>query len=114
LVATFAAILPILRAYWHDYAQSIEGAFFSHYQYITMHIWNAIFGPIQNFEYCYYFYILEIISLGFAIILLFTYLFASHKMPYFVRANLPQTIISAFLAYFVNRLLYSMCMGTLK
>lgn len=80
---------------------------------------NYLFSPLSK-EYCYYFYIMSI----FFYVVLISFIILS--LGYFIKNynNLKeikfvlliygiQVIVSLFLSYFVNRLLYSMCVNSL-
>ena len=77
---------------------------------------NFFFGPL-NKEYCLYFYVLSIIFgitflllvIGVLIVIIKDY----KKIDLKIGFNLILLLINAFLVYFVNRLLYSMCSRSL-
>lgn len=75
-------------------------------------IMNMFFGPL-NKDACLYFYFLSIlfgISFIFIAICIFLYIIKNYsKMDLKVGFNLVLLLINAFLVYFVNRLLYTMC-----
>jgi len=78
---------------------------------------NFFFGPL-NKEYCLYFYFLSIffgiifllLAVGVVIAIIKDY----KKMDWKIGFNFILLLINAFLVYFVNRLLYSMCSKSLK
>ena len=75
---------------------------------------DYFFGPLGK-EYCIWFYFLSIvsfISLLIFIIPAFIYGLTKKKdLGYFL--NIIIGSLNLFIAYFVNRLLHSMCMGTM-
>ena len=75
-------------------------------------IMNMFFGPL-NKDACLYFYFLSIlfgISFIFIALSIFLYIIKNYsKMDLKVGFNLVLLLINAFLVYFVNRLLYTMC-----
>lgn len=75
---------------------------------------NTLYGSLSA-KYCIYFYIMSIISFLTFVFLLGTLLIKlfSRKMEntnVLLQVNL---LISLFIGYFTNRLLYSMCVGSL-
>ena len=78
---------------------------------------NFFFGPL-NKEYCLYFYVLSIIFgitfLLLAIGVLIAIIKDYKKIDLKIGFNLILLLINAFLVYFVNRLLYSMCSKSLR
>ena len=79
-------------------------------------IMNTFFGPL-NKESCLYFYFLSIIFgvifLFIALGIFFYIIRIGNKMDIKTGLNLLLMLINAFLVYFVNRLLYSMCSRSL-
>lgn len=80
---------------------------------------NNLFGPLPK-EYCYYFYIMSIffyVVLISFIILSLGYLVKNYnnlkEIKFVLLIYSIQVIVSLFLSYFVNRLLYSMCINSL-
>ena len=73
---------------------------------------NSFLAPYSK-EYCMYFYILMIITFVFFVIALWQSLYSlfQGKIGLGLAATLP---ITPFLLYFTNRLMYSMCVGSLK
>jgi hypothetical protein len=75
------------------------------------------FAPL-NKNNCLYFYIVSVIAgISFAITLLggiYNIITNYKKMDFLLISAIVQIILSMFLVYFVNRLLYSMCIGSLK
>lgn len=80
---------------------------------------NKLFGPLSR-EYCFYFYILSI----FFYVVLVTFIISSmfylmknynkiKEIKFILFIYFIQLTISLFLSYFVNRLLYSMCVNSL-
>jgi len=78
---------------------------------------NYFFGPL-NKEYCFYFYFLSIVfGLSFVLLAIGTLMAVIKdykKLDLKIMFNLILLLINAFLVYFVNRLLYSMCSKSLK
>jgi len=77
---------------------------------------NTFFGPL-NKESCLYFYfasiIFGVIFLFIALGIFFYIIRIGNKMDIKIGFNLILMLINAFLVYFVNRLLYSMCSRSL-
>ena len=73
---------------------------------------NYLFGPLGA-EYCNYFYFLSVISFVFFIVVLLSVLYniftTKNKVDY---VNMVLITFQPFLAYFVNRLFYTMCMNS--
>ena len=78
---------------------------------------NYFFGPL-NKEYCFYFYFLSIVfGLAFVLLAIGTLMAVIKdykKLDLKIMFNLILLLINAFLVYFVNRLLYSMCSKSLQ
>ena len=77
---------------------------------------NSLYGPLSA-KYCLYFYILSVImfltfifSLG-NILLKLVRQKSSDGTNMLLHINI---LISAFVGYFTNRLMYSMCVGSLR
>jgi len=73
---------------------------------------NYLFGPLGA-EYCNYFYFLSVISFVFFIVVLLTviyHIFSTKKPVDYIQMVL--ITFQPFLAYFVNRLFYTMCMNS--
>ena len=81
-----------------------------------MNSFKDLFTPLDK-KYCNYFYYMSVITYCFFIfiILLFAWslLFHSKKMDLYICLNTVSIIITSFLAYFVNRLMYSICVKSL-
>ncbi len=80
---------------------------------------NKLFGPLPK-EYCSYFYIISVffyVLLIIFIILSLVYLINNYgkikEIKFVLLIYSLQLFISLFLSYFVNRLLYSMCINSL-
>ena len=75
---------------------------------------NTLYGPLP-IKYCLYYYIMSIIMfLSFVVVLgnlLFNLIRRKSDGTMLIQLNLMVTI---FVGYFTNRLLYSMCAGSLK
>ncbi len=75
---------------------------------------NMLYGPLPV-KYCLYYYIMSVIMfLSFIIVLgnlLFNLIRRKSDGTMILQLNL---IITIFIGYFTNRLLYSMCAGSLK
>ena len=75
-----------------------------------------LFTPLDK-KYCNYFYYLSVFSYCFFIFLILTLvwglIFHSKKIDLYIRLNSISVIMSVFLMYFVNRLMYSMCVKSL-
>jgi hypothetical protein len=77
---------------------------------------NDLFTPLDK-KYCDYFYYLSVITYCFFIFmvlsLIWGLIFHYKKFDLYVCLNSISLIISTFLSYFVNRLMYSMCVRSL-
>jgi hypothetical protein len=75
-----------------------------------------LFTPLDK-KYCNYFYYLSVISYCFFIFmvlsLIWGLIFHNKKFDLYICLNSISMIISTFLVYFVNRLMYSMCVKSL-
>ncbi len=75
---------------------------------------NMLYGPLPV-KYCLYYYIMSVIMfLSFIVVLgnlLFNLIRRKSDGTMILQLNL---IITIFIGYFTNRLLYSMCAGSLK
>ena len=75
------------------------------------------FGPLNkdSCKYFYYVYIIAGISLAItfcgAIFVVITHF---KKLDFLMLSSMGYILINSFIVYFLNRLLYSMCMGSLK
>lgn len=76
---------------------------------------NTIYGPLPK-DYCWYFYILSVvgfISMVFTLLVaLFIGITKKKDFAFFLKATM--AVLAYGLFYFQNRLLYSMCAGSLK
>lgn len=76
-----------------------------------------LFTPLDK-KYCIYFYYISVISFSFFILIFLTttwcLAFETKKINLFFCMNSVSLMISTFLAYFVNRLMYSMCIKSLQ
>lgn len=73
---------------------------------------ESLFGPLKS-EYCNYFYILEIFFFVITILMAITVVrsfFTKKPMTLETSVNL---IMGPLVAYFINRLYYSMCVNSL-
>lgn len=81
-----------------------------------MNSFKDLFTPLDK-KYCIYFYYISVISFCFFILILLTTLwclaFETKKINLIFCMNSVSLIISTFLAYFVNRLMYSMCVKSM-
>ena len=75
-----------------------------------------LFTPLDK-KYCNYFYYLSVIAYCFFIFMVLSLvwglIFHSKKFDLYISLNSISIIISTFLSYFVNRLMYSMCIKAL-
>ena len=73
---------------------------------------NSFFSPYSK-DYCVYFYILTIITFIFFVMSMWQSLYSlfNGNIGLGLAVTLP---ITPFLLYFTNRLMYSMCVGSLK
>ncbi len=78
---------------------------------------NDYFGPI-NKKACLYFYIVSIFCaiLFVTSVILFVYsIFQNNRLPSFLSTyNFVVLLIYTFLAYFINRLLHTMCINSVR
>ena len=82
-----------------------------------MNSFKELFTPLVDKKYCNYFYYLSVISYFIFIFLVLSFvlvvLFHSKILNLYIISNFISIIISLFLMYFVNRLMYSMCVKSL-
>lgn len=82
-----------------------------------MNYLKDLFIPLDK-KYCIYFYYISVISFGFFILILLTTIwclaFETKKINLIFCMNSVSLMISTFLGYFVNRLMYSMCVKSLQ
>jgi hypothetical protein len=82
-----------------------------------MNYFKELFTPLVDKKYCNYFYYLSVISYFIFIFIVLSFvlmvLFHSKKLNLYIISNFISIIISVFLMYFVNRLMYSMCVKSL-
>jgi hypothetical protein len=75
-----------------------------------------LFTPLDK-KYCVYFYYISVISFCFFIFIFLTatwcLVFETKKINLIFCMNSVSLMISTFLAYFVNRLMYSMCVKSI-
>jgi ABC-type multidrug transport system permease subunit len=78
---------------------------------------TTYFGPLGR-EYCAYFYFMSILFFVFFILSIIGVLSAvimkGKKMDFMFILNSSMLILNTLLAYFVNRLLNTMCKGSVK
>lgn len=78
---------------------------------------SSLFGPLDK-EYCKYFYFVSIFAFVIFIVafvsLLFTLVLMKSKDKWFLFWHSTPALASMLLTYFTNRLLYSMCIGSIK
>jgi uncharacterized membrane protein YvlD (DUF360 family) len=81
-----------------------------------MYSFKDLFTPLDK-KYCNYFYYLSVITyfVFIFIVLAFVLMLVFHfkKLDLNISLNFISAIISTFFAYFVNRLMYSMCVKSL-
>jgi len=81
-----------------------------------MYSFNDLFTPLDK-KYCNYFYYLSVICyfvlifsvLSFVLMVVFHY----SKLNLYITLHFISLLFSTFLAYFVNRLMYSICVKSL-
>jgi len=82
-----------------------------------MNYFKELFTPLVDKKYCNYFYYLSVISYFIFIFVVLSFvllaLFHSKILNLYIISNFISLIISVFLMYFVNRLMYSMCVKSL-
>lgn len=78
---------------------------------------TTYFGPLGR-DYCTYFYVMAILFFVFFIMSIVGVVSAiamkGRKMDFMFMLNSSMLILNTLLAYFVNRLLYTMCKGSVK
>jgi len=74
---------------------------------------NTLFGPLDQ-SYCNYFYYLEILFFGIFVFTIGIALKTMFTQKKYDTAQLFLVILQPLTMYFVNRLYYSMCVGSLK
>jgi len=72
---------------------------------------DYLFGPL-GVEYCNYFYYLTVISFFMFIIVLSSVLYVSFSKKSVDYIQMGLVAFQPFLAYFVNRLFYTMCLNS--
>ena len=79
---------------------------------------NDYFGPLHNKKACLYFYIVSICCavLFVTSIIIFLYsIIQSNKLPSFLSTyNFIILLLYTFLAYFINRMLNTMCINSIR
>ena len=79
-------------------------------------IMATYFGPLSK-EYCLYFYVLSVFFGVVFVIAILALIFAMFrhfkKITPFMVFNMLSLLANILLAYFVNRLLYTMCVGSI-
>ena len=75
------------------------------------------FGPLSR-DYCMYFYLMSVVFFVFVILSIIGVVSAvvmkGKKMDFMFILNSSMLIFNSLLAYLVNRLLYTMCTGSVK
>ena len=74
---------------------------------------NTLFGPLDQ-SYCNYFYYLEVLFFGIFIFTVGMVLKTMLTQKKYEPAQLFLVVLQPLTMYFVNRLYYSMCVGSLK
>ena len=78
---------------------------------------TTYFGPLSR-EYCAYFYVMSILFFVFFILSIIgvvsTVVMKGKKIDFMFILNSSMLILNTLLAYFVNRLLNTMCTGSVK
>jgi hypothetical protein len=81
-----------------------------------MYSFKDLFTPLDK-KYCNYFYYLSVITYCVFILLIIMLawgvIFHFKKLDLYISLNSISIIISTFFMYFVNRLMYSMCVKSL-
>ncbi len=81
-----------------------------------MNSFKDLFTPLDK-KYCNYFYYISIITyclfVFLVLLLVWSLIFHYKKLDLYICINYISIIISTFLSYFVNRLMYSMCIRSL-
>lgn len=81
-----------------------------------MNSFKDLFTPLDK-KYCNYFYYMSVITyclfIFMVLLIAWTLVFHAKKIDLYICLNSCSIIISTFLAYFVNRLMYSMCVRSL-
>jgi len=78
---------------------------------------NKYFGPLPK-EWCTYFYVLSvfffIVFLAILVAVVITIITSFSKINLHIATNLAVILLNSFIAYFINRLFYSMCINSLQ
>lgn len=78
---------------------------------------NKYFGPLSK-EWCTYFYVLSIfffiVFLAILVAVVVTIITSFSKINLHIATNLAVILLNSFIAYFINRLFYSMCINSLQ
>ncbi len=78
---------------------------------------NKYFGPLPK-EWCTYFYVLSIIFFfifAFTLVsILYTMITGFSKINLHIVTNWAVILLNSFIAYYINRLFYSMCIKSLQ
>jgi hypothetical protein len=75
---------------------------------------SSLFAPLGK-EYCMYFYFMSVFGLltFLATIISMLYLLVKNKLDSYSMINSITLMISTFLSYFVNRLMFTMCSASI-
>ena len=71
---------------------------------------NSLFGPLGK-EACVYFYALQVISFALLVLASISVLHGLFTVKNYNMFGGMISVLNAFIVYFVNRLLYSMCVN---
>ena len=78
---------------------------------------NKYFGPLPK-EWCTYFYVLSIVFFfifAFTLVsILYTMITGFNKINLHIVTNWAVILLNSFIAYYINRLFYSMCIKSLQ
>ena len=74
---------------------------------------NTLFGPLDQ-SYCNYFYYLEVLFFGIFVFTIGMVLKTVMTQKKYDHTQMFLVILQPLTMYFVNRLYYSMCVGSLK
>ena len=78
---------------------------------------NKYFGPLPK-EWCTYFYVLSIVFFfifAFTLVsILYTMITGFSKINLHIATNWVVILLNSFIAYYINRLFYSMCIKSLQ
>lgn len=78
---------------------------------------NSLFTPLLSKNYCSWWYTLSLVNLLLIVIILLVFLFTLFSKDKETRKHsfpMLYSVVVMFITYFQSRLLYGMCLGSLK